>query len=149
MKLNFVEKLAGSVLFTGYFPVAPGTVSSIVAFAVYLVPGFENPAFMILIISVLTVWGIKLGDKFEKQYGKDPAQCTIDEFVGTWISLLFVPKVYWILAVDFVLWRLTDIIKPFPARTFEKLKGGKGIMFDDIVSGAYSLIIIHIFISFL
>ncbi len=149
MKLNFIEKLAGSVFFTGFSPVAPGTVSSFVALLFYLIPGFENPTFMLAVISVFTVWGIRLGNKFEKKYGKDPSQCTIDEFVGTWISLLFVPKVYWILAIDFVIWRLLDIIKPFPARTLEKLKGGKGIMLDDIVSGAYSLIIIHIFISFL
>jgi len=149
LKLGFIEKLTGSVFFTGFSPVAPGTVSSIVALGIYLIPGFENPTFMLVVISVFTVWGVELGDKFEKKYGKDPAQCTIDEFVGTWISLLFVPKIYWILAIDFVIWRLFDIIKPFPARAFEKLKGGKGIMLDDIVSGAYSLIIIHIFISFL
>ncbi len=147
MNPNFIEKLAGSVFFTGYSPVAPGTISSLAALAIFLIPGFENPTAMLIIISVFTAWGIKLGDKFEKKYGKDPSQCTIDEFVGTWISLLFVPKVYWILAIDFVIWRLLDIIKPFPAGALEKLSGGKGIMLDDIVSGAYSLVIIHIFIS--
>ncbi len=147
MNPNFIEKLAGSVFFTGYSPVAPGTISSLAALAIFLIPGFENPTMMLIIISVFTVWGIKLGDKFEKKYGKDPSQCTIDEFVGTWISLLFVPKIYWILAIDFVIWRLLDIIKPFPAGVLEKLSGGKGIMLDDIVSGAYSLVIIHIFIS--
>ncbi len=147
MNPNWFEKMIGSVFFTGYSPVIPGTISSFVALLIFLIPGFENPTVMLIVISVFTVWGIELGNKFEKKYGKDPSECTIDEFVGTWISLLFVPKVYWILAIDFVIWRLFDIIKPFPARTLEKLSGGKGIMLDDIVSGAYSFVIIHIFIS--
>jgi phosphatidylglycerophosphatase A len=87
-----------------------------------------------------------LGSKFEIEYGKDPAQCTVDEIVGTWISLAALPKSTGIIVITFLLWRILDIIKPFPARSLEKLKGGLGIMIDDVVSGIYTLIIMHLIV---
>lgn len=148
MKPNKLEKFIGSGFLSGYIPFAPGTFGSLVAFLIYLIPGFENPTIMLIFISLTTVAGYYISNKFEKEYGKDPPQCTIDEFVGTWISLLFVPKILWLILIDFVLWRALDILKPFPARQLEKLNGGLGIMIDDIISGVYSLIIVHIFIFF-
>jgi phosphatidylglycerophosphatase A len=66
--------------------------------------------------------------------------------VGTWISLAALPKSTGIIAITFLLWRILDIIKPFPARSLEKLKGGLGIMIDDVVSGIYTLIIMHLIV---
>jgi phosphatidylglycerophosphatase A len=87
-----------------------------------------------------------LGNKFERLYGKDPAQCTIDEIVGTWIALIALPKTAGIVITSFLLWRILDIIKPEPARMLEKIKGGFGIMLDDVISAAYSLIIMHLIV---
>ncbi len=149
MKLNIYEKAFGSVLFSGYFPFASGTVSSFVAVLIYLIPGFNNPIFMLAVIVVFTILGWNIATKFENVYGKDPSQCTIDEFVGTWISLLFVPQKLIYLVLAFIIWRMLDIIKPFPAKQLENLSGGSGIMLDDIVSSIYSLTLIHIIIYFL
>ena len=146
MKLTIIEKIIGSGLFTGYFPYASGTVGSFAAVLIYLIPGFENPTVMLFFISFFTAIGIPISTKFEKIYGKDPSQCTIDEMVGMWISLLFVPKKIWFIIITFLIWRLLDIIKPFPARWIEKIKGGIGIMLDDIIAGIYTLILIHIII---
>ena len=149
MKLNLIERILGSGFFSGYSPVASGTVGSLFALFIYFIPGFENPTILLFMISLFTVIGINIGNKFEKFYGKkDPSQCTIDEFVGTWISLLFVPKTIIYVVSAFILWRIVDIIKPFPARLIEKLKGGWGIMFDDVMSAVYSLILIQIIIYF-
>ncbi len=147
MNLTKIELVLGSGLLTGFSPFAPGTVGSFAAVLVYLIPGFENPTIMLFFIVSFTVIGIPIATKFEKIYGKDPRQCTIDEFVGTWISLLFVPKRAIFILIAFIIWRLLDILKPYPARQLEDMKGGAGIMFDDVVSGIYSLIIIHIIIS--
>ena len=149
MKLNLFEKLIGSGLFTGYIKYASGTFGSLAAIIIYLLPGFENPTVLLLAISVCTVVGIKLGSKFEKEYGKDPAQFTLDEFVGTWMSLILVPKTVLFIGISFLIWRALDILKPFPARQSEKLKGGWGIMIDDIISAIYTLILVHIIIYFL
>ena len=144
MKLNFLEKLLGSGFYTGYIPFIPGTFGSIGALIIYYIPGFENPLILIPAIIIFTFYGIFVGNKFENVYGKDPSQCTIDEFVGMWISLLFLPKTFKISILIFIIWRILDIIKPFPARNFEKFKGGLGIVLDDVASGIYSLIIVHL-----
>ena len=144
MKINALEKLIGSGFYTGYIPLASGTFGSMVALLFYAIPGFEKPYVIIPAILVFTFWGIRLGTKFESLYGKDPGECTIDEVVGMWITLLFLPKDFFIALIAFVVWRTLDIIKPFPARKSESLEGGLGIMMDDIISAIYSLIIVHI-----
>ena len=146
MKLNFFEKLIGSAFFTGYIPFAPGTFGSLFALLIYLIPGFENPVLLLLLISLFSIVGIFVGTKFELVYGKDPKQCTIDEMVGMWISLLFVPKSILPVLAAFIIWRIFDIVKPFPANIAEKLSGGLGIMLDDIIAAIYSLAITHILI---
>ena len=144
MKINSFEKFIGSGFFTGYFPVASGTVGSLAAIVIYLIPGFEKLFVIIPATLVIVFYGIYIGTKFETEYGKDPAQCTIDEVAGTWISLIALPKSIGIIIATFLLWRILDIIKPPPARNLESLKGGLGIMIDDVISGIYTLIIMHL-----
>jgi phosphatidylglycerophosphatase A len=103
---------------------------------------------MIFIISLFILIGVPIGDKFEAIYGKDPKECTIDEIIGMWITLLFLPKKIWWLALAFVIWRILDIVKPFPARMLENIKGGWGIILDDVAAGIYSFCIIQIVIYF-
>ena len=146
MKINSFEKFIGSGFFTGYFPVASGTVGSLAAIVIYLIPGFEKLFVIIPATLVIVFYGIYIGTKFEAEYGKDPAQCTIDEVVGTWISLIALPKTFGIIIAAFFLWRILDIIKPPPARNLEKLKGGLGIMIDDVIAGIYTLIIMHLIV---
>lgn len=149
MKINFFEKFIGSGFYSGYFPVASGTVGSAAALAIYLIPGFEKLFIIIPVTILFMVYGIFVGTKFEVEYGKDPSQCTVDEVVGTWISLIALPKTLWIIIAAFFLWRILDIIKPPPARNLEKLQGGLGIMIDDVVSGIYTLIIMHLVVYLL
>ncbi len=146
MHLNFFNKLLGSGFYTGYIPVASGTFGSLAGLAIYYIPGFENPAILIPAIILFSFYGLYVGTEFEKVYGKDPSECTIDEVVGMWISLLFLPKILWVSVLVFLVWRLFDIVKPFPARRLEKLEGGLGIMIDDIVSSIYVLLLVHLFI---
>lgn len=143
MKINLIEKFIGSGFYTGFIPFASGTFGSIAALLIYYIPGFSNPQVIIPAIIIFTLYGIYIGTKFEKVYGEDPAQCTIDEVVGMWITLLLIPKTIVISLTGFLIWRLLDIIKPFPARQAEKLNGGLGIMLDDVIAGVYSLIILH------
>jgi phosphatidylglycerophosphatase A len=147
-KINFIEKLLGSGFYTGYIPFASGTFGTLAALFIYLIPGFENPYVIVPAIIVFFIYGIYVGNKFENVYGKDPSECTIDEFVGTWISYLLLPKTIGIIVITFFLWRALDIFKPYPARKLENLNGGLGIMIDDVVSGFYTLIIMHLVVYF-
>jgi phosphatidylglycerophosphatase A len=148
VKLSFIEKLLGSGFYTGYIPIASGTFGTLAALFIYLIPGFENPYIIIPALIIFFIYGVYVGNKFEKVYGKDPSECTIDEVVGTWISYLLLPKTVGIIIITFFLWRALDIFKPYPARKLENLNGGLGIMIDDVVSGFYTLIIMHLVVYF-
>lgn len=139
----------GSGFYTGFSPIVSGTVGSLAAIAIYLIPGFENLYVIGPAALIFFVYGVFVGDKFEIQYGKDPSECTIDEIVGTWISLIGLPKTIWIVTITFVIWRILDIVKPPPARNIEKIKGGLGIMLDDVISGIYTLFIMHLVVYLL
>ena len=144
--INLFEKIIGSGLFTGYIPVASGTFGSLIAIVIYWIPGFEQIHIILPSIVILFIYGVYVSSKFEKVYGKDPSQCTVDEVVGTWISLIAIPKSILLTLTSFFIWRALDIIKPFPARSSEKLPGGWGIMIDDVISGFYSVILVHLIV---
>jgi phosphatidylglycerophosphatase A len=143
-KINFIEKLIGSGFYTGYIPFASGTFGSLAGLVIYFIPGFENLHILVPAIIVTFVAGIVIGNKFESLYGKDPAQCTIDEVMGMWISLILIPKGILNALICFFIWRFFDIIKPYPARDLEKLNGGLGVMMDDLVAALYSLVFAHV-----
>jgi len=149
LKINFIENFLGSGFYTGYIPIASGSFASLLALLIYFIPGFENPFIHIPLILIFTIYGIFIGNKFDIKFGKDPAECTIDEVVGMWISLLFLPKSLFLSFIAFLIWRILDIIKPSPARNVEKFKGGVGIMADDIIAGTYTLIIMQLFLLIL
>lgn len=145
-QINWFEKIIGSGIYTGYLPFASGTFGSLAALAIYLIPGLEIYYVLLVLIVLFFIYGVIVSSKFEKVYGKDPSECTIDEMVGMWISLLFLPKTITIVVITFFLWRILDIIKPFPARQSEKLKSGWGIMIDDVISGIYTAVIMNLFV---
>jgi phosphatidylglycerophosphatase A len=147
MKLSFFDRIIGSGFYSGYVPVAPGTFGSLAALLIYLIPGFENLYILITAILLSIVVGVPVATKFEKYYNKtDPRYCTIDEFAGMWITLIMVPKEVIPVTAAFFIWRIMDIIKPYPARKLEELSGGWGVMMDDITAGAYSLLFVHVFL---
>jgi len=131
-------------------PAASGTFGSMLALAIYLIPGFESPNILIFVILIIFGLGIKASSIMEKRYGHDPAEVTIDEIVGMWITLLYLPKTILVVIGAFIAFRFFDIIKPFPAREVDAMHGGFGIMLDDVIAGIYANITMQLvlFISF-
>jgi phosphatidylglycerophosphatase A len=134
---------AGLVLATalgvGYAPVAPGTFGSAVGLLLWLaLPDIHWLQLLaILVVSVVGIWsGSVAEDHFER---RDPGQVVIDEVAGMMVTLAFNPVTgfAW-LAAAFVLFRASDIIKPFPVNRLERLPGGLGIMADDLAAGVYA-----------
>jgi len=134
----------GSGLFTGFSPIASGTVGSLVGLALYAIPGFETPPVIISVSFLVFILGVKAAELMEKRYGHDPAEVTIDEVLGMWVSLLFLPKSIVVAGIAFFIFRIMDIVKPWPARKFDTLTGGFGIMMDDAIAGFYTNIALHI-----
>ena len=146
--MNPLIKFIGSGFYTGYIKYASGTFGSLAALLIYLIPGFERNEILIPATIFITAIGVPISTKFEQQYGKDPSECTVDEVSGMWISLLFLPKQPAVYITAFFIWRALDIIKPSPAREAERLPGGTGIMLDDVISGIYTLGIMHALVHF-
>jgi phosphatidylglycerophosphatase A len=82
--------------------------------------------------------GVFASARMEEELGEDPPVVVVDEVVGMWISLLFLPKGIWIAGLSFLLFRLFDIVKPPPARRLEALQHGWGIMLDDVAAALYA-----------
>jgi phosphatidylglycerophosphatase A len=133
----------GSALGTGYAPIASGTFGSALAVAWCFIPGVSQPAVLLPLVILLLYLGAKAADRMEAYYGPDPAEVTVDEVVGQWITFLFLPISTPLLIAGFFLFRIFDIIKPYPARRFDRHRGGWPIMLDDVVAGIYANLVLR------
>ena len=157
MKPTDYLALAISTWGVGYLPVMPGTYGSLVAVGIFLgltrlATGNALIAVSLVTILVVTFAGIWAGSRTEEISGrKDPGKVVVDEVAGQLISLfpltLFVQWSTAAVIISFILFRFFDIVKPYPARRFEALKGGLGIMCDDLVAGVYGAVITSIFVA--
>lgn len=127
----------------GYFPVAPGTFSSLIALALFLLLK-PTPLIHIIVLLVIIPLSIMSAHHAEKLFEvRDSKHIVIDEFCGYFISVFLIPFSYSISA--FLLFRIFDILKPFPIKKIEYLlDGGFGIVADDIVAALYTNIILQI-----
>ncbi|MDR2780193.1 MAG: phosphatidylglycerophosphatase A [Synergistaceae bacterium] len=132
--------VAATVFGVGMFPQMPGTAGTAVAMVIYLLTGESN----ILLILSVTALGVISADRYAKAIGaEDPGEVVIDEVAGYFVSVWGLGLRFALVA--FFLFRVVDIIKPFPVRNMEKLPGGFGIMADDICGG----IIVNVLLRFL
>lgn len=142
-KISIFSKLVATGFFSGYAPIAPGTAGSLVAVLIYWF--FINSNFQLLVITLLFfILGILTSAEFERRDGHDPSIVVVDEMVGMWISLLYVEKRVSSVLISFFLFRLMDVIKPPPAKKFDNMNGGLGIMMDDVIAGVYANILTQI-----
>lgn len=157
MKPTDYLALAISTWGVGYLPVMPGTYGSLVAVGIFLgltrlATGNALIAVVLVTILVVTFAGIWAGSRTEELSGrKDPGKVVVDEVAGQLISLFPLTLFgHWstvAVIISFILFRFFDIVKPYPARRFEALKGGLGIMCDDLVAGVYGAVITSIFVA--
>ena len=132
----------------GFSPFAPGTAGAALATLIwYVMSTFFSTSFLlytiILLILSVTILGIMSANVLEPVWGEDPSRIVVDEMVGVWIALLAViPFNWYYMLFAFILFRLFDIFKPLGIRKMEKIKGGLGVMMDDILAGIYSCLLI-------
>lgn len=134
--------MLASAFGAGYAPVASGTVGSFVTVvAIWLLP--LTPLRIAVALVVVILVGIWAGSRVERVLGKkDPGVIVIDEVAGMLLSVILLPRTIPVLITAFLLFRLFDIWKPFPARESQALTGGVGVMVDDLIAGFYTLILI-------
>lgn len=128
----------------GYFPIAPGTVGSAVGVVIYLLTRRWAPASQVGLLVGITIVGIWASHVAAQYFDKeDPGYVVIDEVAGQLVTLLLLDVGLAGAIAGFFLFRIFDIIKPWPARRFEDLPGGLGIMADDLMAGAYGWIVMR------
>ena len=125
--------------YLGHVPVAPGTFGSAAGLVVfYAVRSVGSPFVELSTIVLLFAIGIWAGTVAERHYGAvDPAPIVLDEVVGMLITLAFLPVNAVGAMVGFLVFRVLDVVKPWPSARFERLPGGLGVMADDGMAALY------------
>jgi phosphatidylglycerophosphatase A len=122
----------------GYAPVAPGTFGTAVGLALWALLPPSDLLLAVVIVGVL-VAGVWAGNVAERHFGEsDPGPVVIDEVAGMLITLWLNPVDWRGALAGFVLFRITDIVKPYPANRLEQLRGGYGVMADDTMAAVYA-----------
>jgi phosphatidylglycerophosphatase A len=131
--------------YTGYVPVAPGTAGSVAGLVVfYAVRGTGSPVVELAVIITLFAVGIWSATVAERQLGGvDPAPVVIDEVVGMLMTLAFLPVSAAGVIVGFLIFRVLDVVKPWPSSRFERLPGGLGVMADDGMAAVYGNLVMR------
>ncbi|MDA8191077.1 phosphatidylglycerophosphatase A family protein [Acidiferrobacter thiooxydans] len=128
----------------GWSPRAPGTMGSLVALALWWPAGSWGLRLYAVLLAAAIIIGVPVTARAARVLGRqDPPMVVWDEVAGMGVALFAVPhQVLW-FAVAFGLFRLFDIVKPFPIARLEALPGGYGIMFDDVWAGLYAALLVH------
>jgi phosphatidylglycerophosphatase A len=142
--LDRLAVLIATVFGAGYSPLVPGTVGSAVTVALLWLIPFSLAGLVLFLVGVVVV-GTWAAHRAERVIGgKDPGAIVIDEVAGMTLSVVAFPLTPSVLLVGFVLFRIFDVVKPPPARESQKIKGGVGVMIDDLIAGLYALAIIAV-----
>ncbi|MCR4336839.1 MAG: phosphatidylglycerophosphatase A [Candidatus Omnitrophica bacterium] len=141
-------KMLSTFFYVGYSPVAPGSMASVVA----VLMSFCLQANLLMYIAVLivvTIAGFFISDRMESLEGqKDPSCIVIDEVSGVMIAFLGLPWNWPVVITTFFLFRAFDMFKVYPVNKLEGMKGGVGVMMDDVVAGIYTNLVMQVAIRF-
>jgi phosphatidylglycerophosphatase A len=136
---RFLVTIFGSFFYTGFFPFAPASFASLIWLLVWLfAPGGHWMTHWAVIAGLIPV-AVIISGIMEKYYGEDASCIVIDEVVGMQVTLLLSPVTLKAGLIGYVLFRIFDIVKPFPAGRSQRLPGGVGVVVDDILAGSYAL----------
>jgi phosphatidylglycerophosphatase A len=142
-------KLCATFFFTGYLPKAPGTWASAITAAILYFIWPSHWYVQFILILAIYLFGAWAAGKAERYYGHDARRIVIDEVAGQMTALFMAPHFVLSYILGFLLFRVFDIIKPPPARQWESLQSGWGVMADDIAAGAYAAIILNFILALL
>ena len=144
--------ILGTWFGSGLMPFASGTFGTLAAAPLVALSGILSPissALVLMIMTLVAIWASQVVHNLLKKV--DPSEVVIDEVAGFLLTMLWVPLSWGTLLAGFLLFRLFDIWKPWPANAAERLHGGLGIVLDDLVAGLYAnlgLRLILVFASF-
>jgi phosphatidylglycerophosphatase A len=137
-RIDWRWRAIATCFWIGYFPVAPATACSlVVTLVVWLTGGLESTHYY-WFVPLITIIAIPVASVAERMYGHDGREIVVDEVAGQMIALLFLPPSATTFVLGFFLFRLFDILKPFPAGRAQRLPSGLGVVMDDVFAGIYA-----------
>jgi phosphatidylglycerophosphatase A len=129
----------------GYAPIAPGTFGSAAGVVLYWLTRHWPMAWQLSLMGVVTVVGIWASTAAARHFDReDPGPVVIDEVAGQLVTLAFTGAGFAATVLAFFVFRIFDIVKPYPANRLEQLHGGTGIMADDLMAGVYGCLVMHL-----
>lgn len=151
--MDIFSKILATGLGTGFLPKAPGTAGSLLSIILYYLFFPAIPSVLIhfiffIIIIAAFFTGVWASTRAESFYGHDPSCVVIDEVVGMGITLLLIPKIWYFVFAGLLLFRFFDITKWLGADRMQRLKGGWGVMMDDVVAGIWSNLVLQLIVRF-
>ncbi len=137
--------LLATGIYTGYAPIVPGTFGTLVGIPIFFMLSFAGIKMATAILIALIVVSCWIANEAEKLYGmKDPNDIVIDEVVGYLATVWALPFTWFTVIAGFFIFRILDILKPYPIRKMEDwIPGGTGVVMDDVLAGVYGCIILH------
>lgn len=142
-------RLVATGLYIGYIPPFPGTLGALQGILLYTLLMKSSPLLLGIVLLTITVLGVITSERLSKAKGeRDPDEVIIDEVAGAFLASLG-KESFLELTLVFVIFRIIDITKPFPIRKFETLRGGWGIMVDDLVAGLLTNLLVTLLMRIL
>lgn len=146
---NFLVKIIASVFFIGYLPLVPGTFGSLAGLVLfYLLEGVSYQAYFLFIFCIIVLGFLTSGPVEKLSNRKDPSCVVIDEVAGMLVAFSFIPYDFKIIILGFIIFRILDTLKPYPAGKLQDMHGAFGIMADDLVAGLYTNIVLQLILKF-
>ncbi|MGQ0722531.1 MAG: phosphatidylglycerophosphatase A family protein [Candidatus Eiseniibacteriota bacterium] len=148
--MSALGRIWATGLWTGFFPVAPGTTGSLLALALWcwlpLPLGSEGRPDLVAVVFLVavTLLAVAAAGRAEREFGHDGGPIVVDEVVGQWITVAGLAPGPASVILGFLLFRFFDVFKPFPAGRSQRLPGGWGILADDVIAGVYSAIVLRL-----
>lgn len=149
--MNIFARIVATFFGSGFCPIAPGTAASFITALLYmfLLSGLSGPVQALIIVGLFLV-GVPASSRYSAELGrKDPGRIVIDEVCGQLIALFMLPPDPVSVAAAFFLFRIFDIIKPYPIRKLEGFPRGWGIMADDVGAGLVSAAVLRLALAIL
>jgi phosphatidylglycerophosphatase A len=137
------SEIVATCLYIGHVPIVPATFGAAFGAVVFALAMPERASVQLVVTLALIALAIFTSGKAEERYGHDGRPIVIDEVAGMFVSLCFLPRdgslsPVSLFAGAFILFRVFDIVKPYPARSLQELRGGWGVVLDDVVAGVYA-----------
>jgi phosphatidylglycerophosphatase A len=145
---NFIVKATSSFLFIGYLPLVPGTFGSLAGVGLfYALRGVTAVNYFLFILGIVALGLVTSGRMESLLNKKDPRCVVIDEVAGMLLALSFMPHDFKIIFLGFLVFRILDTLKPYPAIRLQNMHGAVGIMGDDLVAGIYTNLVLQVILK--